>query len=66
MKKRQTSVIPQVQHLETSGNNVDTLGEQSLLTESPNAPTTLVKNEMNNRSQEDLLECLNFGNFQGP
>ena len=68
MKKRQTSVIPHVQHLEMSGNQADQLGEQSLIMESPEPPTTLFKNETMNRSQEEIMVGLglNFGNVHPP
>lgn len=49
-----------------SGNQVDHLGEQSLYMETPNAATSLVKNDIYNKSQEELMEGLNFGNVQAP
>ena len=63
MKKRQTSVIPQVQHLEMSGNQADHLGEQSLIMDSPE-PQSLFKNDSMDRSQEEIMVGLglNFGN----
>ena len=67
MKKRQASVIPQVQHLEITENQADHLGEQSLIIESPEPPT-MFKNDTMNRSQEEIMVGLglNFGNVQPP